>query len=155
MRNGKWMLMVVALLTAIATATSFSLVTHYWSAPPVTPISMEVINSPLKTGDPVIVRFVTKRNKLCRADADLYVIKLPEHQVLWRERIPAISIPLGTGTSQVSFPRATNLRGNNDLFPVLSPGSYIFREFIHSDCGNGNGDYSSVQTPDAPFEVIP
>lgn len=137
-----WSMVIVGLLTAIAGATSYSVFSTQFATPPVQPLKAHVINSPVKTGTQVTIEYLTQRNRLCRSDADIYFIRQPERRVVWRTRTPAVSIPLGTSSAQVDYPH-----------PVLPPGQYIMREFIYSDCGGG--EYSAVQAPDAPFEVIP
>jgi hypothetical protein len=95
----------------------------------------------LKSEGTLGVDFDSTRYRLCRTDVDRYLLSVPDNKIFYRERI--VGGVLGVGRAH----SVTELK-----LPALPPGKYVYRGFIHSDCGDN--DRQTAQQPDGPFEVV-
>jgi hypothetical protein len=136
----RWAVGAIIALAMLAGASLYKAFTYFLIKDPVTVISTTVINDPVPNGEHIIIEFLTERRRLCRSEADLFVLRKPENTVVWRNRVPTLSVPIGINRTRADLVEAK-----------LEPGEYIFRDFVHSQCTDGN---FTTQSPDVSFKVL-
>jgi hypothetical protein len=128
------MVLALAMIAGLNTYTFF----HFWQAP-LAITAARVVNSPVPFGDEALFQYTSERWALCKTDADIFVLKIPEQLLMLVERRPAGMFPLGASSGYVRIPTLH-----------MKPGKYVARFFVHSDCGDRTHTF---MVPDIPFEV--
>jgi hypothetical protein len=139
-----WKPLVVFISTALLlTMMAYIYTTVQFVIEPLTLTDVKVDNDPVPFGEPVIMSGKFDRTKLCMTTMDRFVFREPGNLVMRRERLPSGMSGLGETVVRVTM-------SSNTDFPHLTPGKYLLRIFIHSDCGYRLYTY---QVPDVSFEV--
>ena len=133
---------IVALLSGIVATSAYSIFYRLVRNTPVIVRSVFVVKDKIHNGDPLLIKFNVDRTRLCKTEVDQFVLRYPEMLIAWRNS--TISVPLKIGTDM-------NILSEIYL-PELRPGPYLYRAFIHSDCGGG--ELFTVDQPDVEFEII-
>lgn len=121
------------------------LVTRMASAtgePPHRNLHVELVETTLGPDDPLQIRFVSHRTRLCKADLDRIVLDsdgTPVHAVRQTGIGQAVTKEPITRTIRVPLPWG------------LPPGQYTYRSTVFSDCG---GDIFAAPSPDLTFEIV-
>jgi hypothetical protein len=134
------MVFALAMIAGLNTYTVF----HFYQQP-LRVIDAKVVNSLVPLGDDVVFQYTADRRTLCKIDVDVFVLRMPEQLLVIADRRPAGVFPLGTTSGFARMP--TVVFGKE-----LSPGKYVARFFVHSDCGDR---LHTIMVPDMPFEVTP
>lgn len=115
---------------------------------PLSEVSLTVLNSPLKPGDPIQYETVWTRRIECKLDLQRDVVKLNAvdgvEEIYHRDRIPGA--PIGVEGKEL-YKNVSYLQPAREL----TPGNYLLRQFVLSSCSL----LAHVSKyPDAPFEVV-
>ena len=109
---------------------------------PLTIHNLKIERSPIKFGESIILTGTFERTKLCLVTNDQFIFEESEHLLVRRDRVPSGMAKPGE-TVRVPI--------NTAGYQPISPGKYILRLFVHSDCGYR---LYTLELPDVPFEII-
>jgi hypothetical protein len=133
------MVCALAMIAGLNTYTVF----HFYQQP-LRIIDAKVVNAQVPLGDDVVFQYTAERQALCKIDVDVFVLRMPEQLLMIADRRPAGVFPLGRTSGFARMP--TVVFGKE-----LSPGKYVARFFIHSDCGDR---LHTIMVPEIEFEVV-
>ena len=129
--------MIVFAMALIAGLQTYTFV--HFAQEPFVVVAAIATNSPVSYGEDLHIRYTAERRVLCRTEADIFILQVPEEIVAESSRRPAGVIPLGTSTWSA---RISTIG--------LKPGKFAARIFVNSDCGDR---LHTIMVPDIPFEV--
>jgi hypothetical protein len=99
----------------------------------------------VEPGGALRYRFVAARHRICLVDTDRFIVRRDNGVVIHRERVVGSARAIST-EPQINY-------GYLSIPPDISPGRYLYRAFIYSNCGAS--DFHALQQPDMPFTVVP
>lgn len=88
----------------------------------------------------LVYRF--NRIRYCQIDLDRFIEKLPDHEIVWRDRV--VGGATATGEHTVINPVK--------LPPEIGPGQYVFRSISNNQCSEWQ---YAILAPDVSFTIEP
>jgi hypothetical protein len=92
-----------------------------------------------ESGSPITILYTFIRHRYCETDLDVFLVRMPENDIVWRLR--TIGGATSLGTFQVK---------NTFTIPEMPAGNYEWRTTVASKCSDG---LHSQAFPEASFDI--
>jgi len=131
---------VAAALLFFALFVRLGMIIFQETIPPFEYHSATVLTPKVKIGEPVVVVYMLKRNRICNTVISTFFLD-SEGTAIYRSVVPGGYTGLGEHTTKVVI--------NLPFMPT--PGKYTYRAILNSDCGFST---YTILVPDAVFDVV-
>ena len=114
------------------------------AAPPPVTIDALSVDTPVLSPDGTLILTMTgQRVRACKGEIDRAILRAEDGATVWRTRV----VGMGQAVTEEPITRKLLIK----LPAGLTPGRYVYRYTVYSDCGDGQ--LHSVASPDMAFAI--